>query len=107
MKIFVIDFSSNDSLIKLCTQNHTIVEFEKNNGALAYSKSRAFMPDIIVVNYAHKPSHGRITATKINERKMTAKIPIYFVDGIKTENEKITHFATPITKEQLYAIINP
>ncbi len=52
MKIFVIDFSKDNSLIEICRENNNIVEYEKKDGALAYSKSREFMPEIIVVNYS-------------------------------------------------------
>ncbi len=69
MKIFVIDFSKDKSLIKICMSNGNMVEYEQKDGALAYSKSREFMPDLIVVNYKDKPSHGRITAQKINKGK--------------------------------------
>ncbi len=106
MKIFVIDFSKDNSLIEICSGNNNIVEYEKKDGALAYSKSREFMPEIIVVNYSEKPSHGRITAMKINERKITSKIPIYFVGGTESENEKIKYFGKPITKAELQKITN-
>lgn len=106
MKIFVIDFSKDNSLIEMCGRNGNIVESEHEDGALAYSKSRKFMADIIVVNYSEKPSHGRITSQKINQRKMTSHIPIYFIDGTKNENDKILGFGIPITRIDLERIIN-
>ncbi len=100
MKIFVIDFSKDKTLIEICAKKGAIIEFEQNDGALAYQKSRKFMPDIIVVNYLDKPSHGRLTAQKIKQRKMTSNIPIYFIDGLESENEKIRNIGTPITLKQ-------
>ena len=105
MKIFVIDFSKDNSLIEMCGRNGNIVESEHEDGALAYSKSRKFMADIIVVNYSEKPSHGRITAQKINQRKMTSKIPIYFIDGSESENEKIKGFGMPKTRIELEKLL--
>ena len=106
MKVFVIDFSKDNSLIEICRRNNNVVEYEQKDGAMAYSKTREFMPDIIVVNYSEKPSHGRITSQKINQRKMTSHIPIYFIDGTKNENDKILGFGIPITRIDLERIIN-
>jgi len=105
MKIFVIDFSNDTSLIEICSTNDNEVQFEQKDGAKAYSKSREFMPELIVVNYSEKPSHGRITAIKINQRKMTSHIPIYFVDGNEKENEKIKSFGTIIASDELKIIM--
>jgi len=105
MKIFVIDFSKDKTLIELCMGNGNIVEYEQKDGALAYRKSREFMPDIIVINYKDKPSHGRLTAQKIKQRKMTAEIPIYFWDGKESENEKIAEIGLPITTEKLKELL--
>ncbi len=69
MKIFVIDFSKAGSLVEMCKRTGNLVECEQKDGALAYSKTREFMPDLIVVNYSEKPSHGRITAQKIHQSK--------------------------------------
>jgi|GEM_PF-1397281 len=106
MKIFVIDFSKNPSLVEMCRQNGHIVEYEHKDGAAAYKNTKVFMPDIIVVNYAEKPSHGRLTAQKIHQRKMTSPIPIYFIDGQDSENEKIKDFGTPATKQELSALLS-
>ena len=105
MKIFVIDFSKDNSLIELCMSNGNIVEYEQKDGALAYSKSREFMPDLIIVNHKDKPSHGRITAQKIKQRKMTSEIPIYFWNGTEKENEKILDIGTPITTIELEELL--
>ncbi len=105
MKVFVIDFSKDNSLIEICRRNNNVVEYEQKDGAMAYSKTREFMPDIIVVNYSEKPSHGRITSQKINQRKMTSHIPIYFIDGSNTEDEKIKGFGIPLTRKALEKIL--
>lgn len=36
MKIFVIDFSKDKSLIEMCMGNGNIVEYEQKGGVLAY-----------------------------------------------------------------------
>ena len=105
MKIFVIDFSKDKSLIELCLGNGNIVEYEQKDGALAYSKSREFMPDVIVVNYKDKPSHGRLTAQKIKQRKITSEIPVYFIDSTASENDKIKDFGIPKTKTELEKLL--
>ena len=105
MKIFVIDFSKDKSLIEMCLNNGNIVEYEQKDGALAYSKTREFMPDLIVVNYKDKPSHGRITAQKIKQRKITSEIPVYFIDGTESEIYKIKGFGIPKTKSELEKLL--
>ncbi len=99
MKVFVIDFSKESSLLGICSQNGNVVESEQMDGALAYRKSAEFMPDIIVVNYAAKPSHGRLTAKKIKERKRTSAIPVYFVDGDEKEKLKIAAIGKAISSQ--------
>ena len=63
------------------------------------------MPDLIVVNYKDKPSHGRITAQKIKQRKMTSEIPVYCIDGTENEIDKIKCFGIPKTKSDLEKLL--
>ncbi|MFT3793828.1 hypothetical protein [Flavobacterium sp.] len=71
------------------------------DGGLAYKKAGEILPDQIFINYADKPSHGRQTAAAILQRKSTASIPIYFVDGSAEENEKALHLGHCISKEEI------
>ncbi len=105
MKVFVIDFSGDSALIDLCKRYGHEVAFEQCDGAEAYRQTRSFMPDCIVVNYAHKPSHGRITAEKIHQRKSTAHIPIYFVGIGEEDYDKVRAIGVPLTLHQLEKLL--
>jgi response regulator RpfG family c-di-GMP phosphodiesterase len=88
MKIFVIDFATTNNISeKLATK--FLVFTEKKNGRNAYVQIAEIMPDIIVVNFNDKPSHGKQTAEAIKKRKKTSLIPIYFIDGKEKDIEKV------------------
>ncbi len=105
MKIFVLDFSKENNLIVFCSQNNHNVTYEQHDGGRAYQKVKEIMPDILVVNYQSKPSHGRVTAQKIYQRKSTSEIPIYFVNGSPENNQKIHHFGIPVSQSELENIL--
>ncbi len=100
MKVLVVDFSTSNLLLDALPGGHEIVT-EKTDGAQAYKLSGEFLPDKIFINYKDKPNHGRQTAISIKERKKTANIPIYFVDGEQAENEKVQHLGKCLTMNEL------
>ena len=99
MKIYIIDFSDTNKIADRL-KNHQVLS-EKHDGGQAYKQTGEILPELIFVNYKVKPSHGRETAQSIKERKKTSKIPIYFVDGDKIENEKIKHIGQSITINEI------
>ena len=104
MQLFIIDWSKDSStpLVEYCKRTpHKIVGTEMADGAEAYRKTGKCRPDAIVVNYAVKPSHGRITAQEIRRRKATAEVPIYFIDGEEDENEKVEHIGICLSSDEL------
>jgi DNA-binding response OmpR family regulator len=104
MKLFVIDWSKDCTtpLLEVCsTCGHEIVGREMQDGAEAYKKTGTAKPDAIVVNYAVKPSHGRMTAESIRGRKGTSQIPIYFIDGEEEDNEKVANLGLCLSGEEL------
>jgi len=105
MKIFIIDFSPRPELEALCRAAGHTVQTERHDGARAYRDTKTFMPDVIVVNYADKPSHGRLTAQKIRQRKATAPIPIWFVDGTGADNAKIQPWGRALPRAELETLI--
>ncbi len=106
MKIFVIDFSGHTELTQLCRSAGHTVQTETKDGARAYRTSKTFLPDVIVVNYADKPSHGRITAQKIRERKSTAHIPVWFVSGAENDNARIVSWGRAMTREEFIDLLH-
>jgi DNA-binding response OmpR family regulator len=109
MRLFIIDWSNEAStpLLDLCKGSaHTIAGHELKDGAEAYRKTAQCKPDAIVVNYAVKPSHGRVTAEQIYKRKVTSEIPIYFIDGAEDDNEKVEHFGLCLSEEELEELLN-
>ncbi|WP_143090426.1 PleD family two-component system response regulator [Flavobacterium akiainvivens] len=104
MKLFVIDWTKDSTtpLLDACTTcGHEVVGRELTDGAEAYRKTGTTKPDAIVVNYAVKPSHGRMTAQSIRGRKGTSQIPIYFIDGEEDENEKVANIGLCLSGEEL------
>jgi len=109
MHLFVIDWSKDNStpLLEYCRNtSHKIVGAEMSDGAEAYRKTVQCKPDAILVNYAVKPSHGRVTAQEIRRRKSTAEIPIYFIDGEEDENEKVEHIGICLSSEELKELLD-
>ena len=104
MQLFIIDWSKDKCtpLVDLCKSTpHKVVGFEMKDGGEAYRKTGTCKPDAILVNYAVKPSHGRITAQEIRRRRSTAEIPIYFIDGEEDENELVEHMGICLSTEEL------
>ena len=95
MKIMVIDFGETHQLIDSFPEGLNLL-IEKEDGARAYKLAGDSLPAAIFINYRDKPSHGRQTAISIRERKKTAHIPVYFVDGNESDNEKVKHIGTCI-----------
>jgi DNA-binding response OmpR family regulator len=71
------------------------------DGAEAFRQTAQVKPDAIVVNYAVKPLHGRMTAESIHKRKGTSQIPIYFINGEEDENEKVANVGICLSQEEL------
>lgn len=107
MKILVIDWTADapSTLAVRCEQAGHEVLTETRDGAEAYRKAGEFKPDLVLLNYAVKPSHGRLTAESIRKRKSTAAIPIYFVDGPAEENRKVAHLGTCIGTNELTPLL--
>ncbi len=106
IKAFVIDFSESNQITDYLTKNNCLVESENSDGARAYKLIGELMPDLIFINYNHKPSHGRQTAIAINKRKKTSQIPIYFINGTQVEIDKIKEMGKPIKFEEIDKILN-
>jgi len=109
MKLFVIDWSKDATtpLLDLCKQHppHKVIGFELLDGAEAYRKTGILKPDAIVVNYAAKPSHGKQTADSIHKRKLTATIPIYFINGNEEDNELVSNIGICLSDEELKELL--
>jgi chemotaxis response regulator CheB len=107
MKLFIIDWTKEltTPLIDYCKRNADVVGIELKDGAEAYRKTGLLKPDVIVINYANKPHHGRQTAESILKRKLTAQIPIYFIDGAEDENELAEHMGICFSQEELQDLL--
>ena len=107
MKLFIIDWSKEltTPLIDFCKKNADVVGIELRDGGEAYRKTGLLKPDVIVINYATKPSHCRQTADSIRQRKATSQIPIYFIDGAEEENELAEHMGICFSQEELQDLL--
>jgi DNA-binding response OmpR family regulator len=103
MKIFIIDWTDEgESLLTLyCRSFGHETEAEYRDGGEAYRKSGQFLPDLILVNYGIKPSHGRITVESIKKRRATSSIPVYFLNGKEEDLQKIKSLGIAIDQEDL------
>jgi DNA-binding response OmpR family regulator len=104
MKLFIIDWCADDASAMLahCTASaHKIIGYELRDGGEAYRKTGLDKPDAIIINYATKPLHGRVTAESIRKRKATALIPVYFIDGDEEDNEKVANLGLCLSMEEL------
>ncbi|MBS1731324.1 MAG: hypothetical protein JSS67_11215 [Bacteroidetes bacterium] len=100
MKIFIIDFSTDQSFKNNFPKDYQIFE-EKFDGSNAYKLVGEVLPEKIFINYHIKPSHGRQTAMAIKNRKKTSNIPIYFVDGSEIENTKVQNIGLCIKTKNI------
>lgn len=109
MKLFIIDWSKDSStpLIEYCKgTNHKIVGTELTDGGTAYKSTALCKPDAIIINYAVKPAHGRITAQQIRNRKLTAAIPIYFINGDEDDNEKVQNLGICLSEDEFKELLD-
>lgn len=109
MKLFIIDWSKDSStpLIEYCKgTNHKIVGTELTDGGTAYKNTALLKPDAIIINYAVKPAHGRITAQQIRNRKLTAAIPIYFINGDEDDNEKVQNTGICLSEDEFKELLD-
>ncbi|MBF01403.1 hypothetical protein [Flavobacterium coralii] len=109
MKLFIIDWSKDSStpLIEYCKgTNHKIIGTELTDGATAYKNTALCKPDAIIINYAVKPAHGRITAQQIRNRKLTAAIPIYFINGDEDDNEKVQNLGICLSEDEFKELLD-
>lgn len=104
MKLFIIDWCAEgaSALLTQCSaSSHTVSGYELQDGGEAYKKTGVEKPDAIIINYAVKPVHGRITAESIRRRKATATTAIYFIDGDEEDNEKAANLGLCLSSEEL------
>jgi hypothetical protein len=104
MKIMVIDFASSNLITDKLPEGINLL-LEKEDGGRAYKLAVENLPAAIFINYKDKPSHGRQTAISISESKKTSHIPIYFVDGNDTDNEKVKHIGTCIKANDISMLL--
>ena len=107
MKIFVIDWSVSEKteLVEICQSLQHEIAFELQDGAEAYRKTGELKPDLILINYDVKPSHGKATAEAIKQRKSTANIPLYFVTEKTITDEKLSAWGKMISKKDISKIL--
>jgi DNA-binding response OmpR family regulator len=108
LKIFIIDWSniSSSELITKCQNLGHEINFELHDGAVAYRIIGELKPDLILINYDVKPSHGKSTAEAIKQRKSTANIPLYFVTEKSIADKKLNALGEIISKKNLPKILS-
>ncbi|MBX2945775.1 MAG: hypothetical protein KF725_08065 [Cyclobacteriaceae bacterium] len=105
MKVFIIDFST-DTEIEKRISNDIEIHRESIDGGRAYKSISEIMPDLILVNYNKKPSHGLQTAISVRQRKKTSEIPIIFINNGKKYDEKADEIGDVITYDHIETYIH-
>lgn len=106
MKIFILDFSKNNTFLNYFKNNNATIIIENIDGGKAYKTVAEVMPDFIFVNFNYKPSHCLQTINAIKNRKLTCKIPVYFVDGLEENFEKANKLGTIINTNTIKEILH-
>lgn len=57
------------------------VEWEAEDGWRAYSLIRRQVPDVVVIDLARKPAHGRELGRSLHSTSSLRDLPVVFVDG--------------------------
>lgn len=56
------------------------VEVESENGGRAYRHIRTSVPDAVVIDLRHRPSHGREVGSALRELRATRTVPIVCIE---------------------------
>lgn len=64
------------------------VAVESENGGRAYRHIRTSVPDAVVIDLRHRPSHGREVGSALRELKATRTVPIVCIEDGEDEREQ-------------------
>jgi CheY-like chemotaxis protein len=79
----VIHWRATESgpLLDACRKSGLPVDYRDGDGGAVCRAVRANVPDVVVIDLARLPSHGREVAIWLRGRKSTRGVPIVFVGG--------------------------
>jgi CheY-like chemotaxis protein len=80
---FVVSWDEDDAinLASMLSEAGWIVALEHSDGNRAWKRIKEGRPDIVVVDFARRPSHSRELLRAMGQRKHTSTIPIVKVGG--------------------------
>lgn len=89
-KVFLVQWDAEGAMARACDlrDDGWWVEVEAEDGGQAFRMIRVQQPDVVVIDLAQKPSHGREVARALREMKSMVDLPIIFVDGDEKSVEK-------------------
>ena len=64
------------------------VEVESENGGRAYRHIRTSVPDAVVIDLCHRPSHGREVGSALRELRATRGLPIVCIEDGEDAREQ-------------------
>jgi CheY-like chemotaxis protein len=65
------------------------VAAETEDGGRAYPAMRADRPEVVVIDLARRPSHGREVAKSLQKGKAFRSLPLVLVDGDNASRERL------------------
>jgi len=64
------------------------VDVESENGGRAYRHIRTSVPDAVVIDLRHRPSHGREVGSALRELRATRSVPIVCIEDGEDAREQ-------------------
>jgi DNA-binding response OmpR family regulator len=64
------------------------VDVESENGGRAYRHIRTSVPDAVVIDLRHRPSHGREVGSALRELRATRSVPIVCIEEDEDAREQ-------------------
>ena|SRR5947209_18258679 len=88
--VFVVSWDEDDAihLASVLSEAGWIVALEHADGNRAWKRIKDGKPDVVVLDFARRPSHSRELLRTMGQRKYTSSIPVVKVggdDGIAVE----------------------
>lgn len=108
MNLFIFDWTKEQTtpLIEYCKKNARVIGYElEGSDDRTLRKADDLQADAIVINYANKPSFGRMAAQNLHNTKQSTQTPIYFIDGTEYDNEMVGHIGLCLSSEELQDLL--
>jgi DNA-binding response OmpR family regulator len=89
-KLFLVEWDADAAARQAdaLRQDGWQVSVESENGGRAYRHIRTSVPDAVVIDLRHKPSHGREVGSALRELRATRGVPIVCIEDDEDAREQ-------------------